>query len=68
MAGEGWEQTPANRFRHSQGYLRACAEQSGFAVTEVAQCALRSGSHTPVEGFAVALRKAAKPPSSPSSA
>ena len=58
MTGEGWEQTPANRFRHSETYLRSCAEQSGFAVTEIMECALRSESHAPVEGFAVALTKA----------
>jgi predicted TPR repeat methyltransferase len=58
MDGEGWEQTPANRFRHSEAYLRVCAEQSGFAVTEIVECALRRESNAPVEGFAVALRKA----------
>ena len=58
LAGEGWEQTPANRFRHSEAYLRNCAEKSGFAVTEIVECALRSESNTPVEGFAVALKKA----------
>ncbi len=58
LAGEGWEQTPANRFRHSEAYLRSCAEKSGFAVTEIVECALRSESNAPVEGFAVALRKA----------
>ncbi len=57
MAGEGWEQTPANRFRHSEAYLRSCAEQSGFAVAEIMECALRSEFNAPVEGFAVALRK-----------
>ncbi len=58
MAGEGWEQTPANRFRHSEAYLRGCAEKSGFAVTEIVECALRSESNSPVEGLAVALTKA----------
>jgi predicted TPR repeat methyltransferase len=58
MAGEGWEQTPANRFRHSEVYLRSCAEKSGFAVIEIVACALRSEANAPVEGFAVALRKA----------
>ena len=61
MAGEGWEQTPANRFRHSEAYLRRCAEQSGFAVSEIVECALRSESNAPVEGFAVALTKATTP-------
>ena len=61
LAGEGWEQTPANRFRHSEAYLRSCAERSGFIVTEIVECTLRSESNAPVEGFAVALRKAAKP-------
>jgi len=58
MTGDSWEQTPANRFRHSEAYLRSCAEKSGFAVTEIVECTLRSESNTPVEGFAVALRKA----------
>jgi predicted TPR repeat methyltransferase len=58
MAGEGWEQTPANRFRHSEVYLRSCAKKSGFVVIEIVECALRSESNAPVEGFAVALRKA----------
>jgi predicted TPR repeat methyltransferase len=57
-AGEGWEQTPANRFRHSEAYVRSCADKSGFAVTEIVECALRSESNAPVEGFAVALTKA----------
>jgi len=57
MAGEGWEQTPANRFRHSEAYLRSCAEKSGFAVTEIVECDLRSESNSPVEGLAVALTK-----------
>jgi predicted TPR repeat methyltransferase len=58
MTGEGWEQTPANRFRHSEAYLRSCAEKSGFVVIEIVECALRSEANAPVEGFAVALRKA----------
>ncbi|MEA2823528.1 MAG: hypothetical protein QOF03_10 [Alphaproteobacteria bacterium] len=58
MAGQGWEQTPANRFRHSEAYLRSCAEKSGFAVAEIVECALRSEFNAPVEGLAVALTKA----------
>lgn len=57
MEGEGWQQTPANRFRHSQFYLRNVAAQVGFTVVEIMECALRNESNAPVEGFAVALRK-----------
>jgi predicted TPR repeat methyltransferase len=57
MIGEGWEQTPANRFHHSEAYLRSCAGKSGFAVAEIMECALRSESNAAVEGFAVALTK-----------
>jgi predicted TPR repeat methyltransferase len=54
---DGWEQTPANRFRHSEAYIRAAAGQAGFEVFEIAECALRSESTAPVAGFAVALKK-----------
>lgn len=57
MAGSGWEQTPANRFRHSESYLRAVAEQTGFTFVEIAECELRNESNAPVMGYAVALQK-----------
>jgi predicted TPR repeat methyltransferase len=52
-----WEQTPKNRFRHSESYLRAQAERAGLDFVELMECTLRSESSEPVKGFAVALRK-----------
>ena len=53
----GWEQTPKNRFRHSESYLRAQAERAGLDFVELMECTLRRESSEPVKGFAVALRK-----------
>jgi predicted TPR repeat methyltransferase len=55
--GEGWEQTPANRFRHSEPYLRNEAAQVGLEFVAIMECALRSESGKPVRGFAAALKK-----------
>jgi len=54
---EGWEQTPANRFRHSESYMRAEALRAGLEFSGIMECSLRSESGEPVPGFAVALRK-----------
>jgi predicted TPR repeat methyltransferase len=54
--GEGWEQTPMNRFAHSESYLRRLAGQTGLDVVDIKPCKLRNEGVTPVEGFAVALR------------
>jgi len=59
MIGEGYEQTLANRFRHSESYVRGAAARTGFDVVEMVECALRSESKEPVIGFAVALKKPA---------
>ena len=59
MDGDAWEQTPANRFRHSESYVRQAAARAGLFVAEIMECTLRSESKEPVQGFAVALRKAA---------
>jgi predicted TPR repeat methyltransferase len=56
-AGEGWEKTPANRFRHSEKYLRDAAAQAGLALASLMECHLRNQAQEPVPGFAVALRK-----------
>jgi len=61
MAGTGWEQTEANRFRHSEAYLREQAARRGFAFVELIQCQIRREHNQPVPGFAIALRK---PPAS----
>jgi predicted TPR repeat methyltransferase len=55
--GEGWQQTPMNRFRHSEAYLRAQAAAQGLRFVERMECTLRHESSEPVEGFAVALQK-----------
>lgn len=59
FAGEGWEQTEANRIRHSETYVRKTAAEAGFTVAELMECALRNESNNPVAGFAVALQKPA---------
>ena len=58
--GEGWEQTPANRFRHSEAYLRTEAAKAGLDFVSIAPCSIRNEGGTPVPSWAVALRK---PPS-----
>ena len=55
--GEGWEQTPANRFRHSESYVRAAAAEAGLDVVDTMPCVLRYESNAPVAGMTVALRK-----------
>jgi len=55
--GDGLEQTQANRFRHSESYVRSAAETAGLTVLELEECALRSESREPVIGYAVGLEK-----------
>jgi len=55
--GEGWEQTPMNRFRHSESYLREEAARAGLEFAGLTECTLRREGHEPVPGFAVALQK-----------
>lgn len=57
MPGEGWQQTPGNRFRHSESYLRAEAARAGLEFVDIEPCTLRTESSVPVGGFVVALRK-----------
>jgi predicted TPR repeat methyltransferase len=57
LDGEGWEQTPQNRFRHSQNYLRSEADLAGLEVIAIDPCVLRNEHDVAVGGFAVALRK-----------
>jgi predicted TPR repeat methyltransferase len=54
-----WEQTDANRFRHSEAYMRSEATRAGLEFAGIMECALRSESGAPVPGFAVALKKPA---------
>jgi predicted TPR repeat methyltransferase len=53
----GWEQTSANRFRHSLDYLRKEAERAGLEFVDYMDCTLRQEEKTPVPGFTVALKK-----------
>jgi predicted TPR repeat methyltransferase len=55
--GDGWELTAANRFRHSEHYLRERAGSAGLYWIDVADCILRREREQDVPGFAVALRK-----------
>ena len=55
--GEGWEQTPAHRFRHSESYVRGIASEAGLDVIEIMPCVLRYESNVPVAGMTVALKK-----------
>jgi predicted TPR repeat methyltransferase len=56
--GDGWEQTPMRRFRHSESYLRRVAAEAGLAFAEIMECQLRKEASDPVPGFAVAMCKA----------
>ena len=57
-APEGeWQQTPANRFRHSTAYIKAEAERAGLNFVDAMECTLRNEASTPVSGLAVALQK-----------
>jgi predicted TPR repeat methyltransferase len=55
--GEGFELGPKRRWRHSEGYLRGLAEQTGFTVAGLVAAAPRREANQPVEGFAVALAR-----------
>jgi predicted TPR repeat methyltransferase len=57
MPGSGWEQSPMNRFRHSEAYLRAEAAKAGLEFADMIERPLRHEASQPVAGFAVALRK-----------
>jgi predicted TPR repeat methyltransferase len=58
--GQGWEQTPMNRFRHSTDYLRAEAARAGLIFVDIMECVLRREVGDPVAGFAVGLQKPAE--------
>jgi predicted TPR repeat methyltransferase len=55
--GEGWEQTEAKRFRHSEAYLRAAAARARLSFVELSRCVLRQEGAESVKGFAVALQQ-----------
>jgi predicted TPR repeat methyltransferase len=58
--GNGWELTEANRFRHSEAYLRAEAGRAGLSWLDAMECVPRCERGAPVAGFAVALGKAVR--------
>jgi predicted TPR repeat methyltransferase/Flp pilus assembly protein TadD len=55
--GEGWQQTPKRRIRHSEAYLRRAAGSAGLIFADMMDCVIRLEDGAPVAGFAVALRK-----------
>jgi len=55
--GEGYALGPKRRWRHSESYLRNEAAGVGLDVAGFMNCQPRSEAGTPVEGFAVALRR-----------
>jgi predicted TPR repeat methyltransferase len=57
MPGSSWEQSPMNRFRHSEAYLREEAARAGLEFVDLIERPLRQEASQAVGGFAVALRK-----------
>jgi predicted TPR repeat methyltransferase len=57
--GAGWEKTAENRFAHSRSYMEEEAKRQGLEFVESVDCILRTQGHTPISGYAVALRKPA---------
>ena len=55
--GEAFELGPKRRWRHSEAYLRALADETGFAVAGFVAAEPRREANQPVEGFAVALSR-----------
>jgi predicted TPR repeat methyltransferase len=56
--GDGFELGPKRRWRHSESYLRRQAARTGFEIVGFLQCHPRTEAGVPVEGYAVALRRA----------
>ncbi len=55
--GTGYDLGPKRRWRHSEAYLRAEADRSGFIVAGLMACAPRMEAGAPVEGLAAALQR-----------
>jgi predicted TPR repeat methyltransferase len=55
--GDGWEETPKRRFRHSEAYLRNITEGAGLNFVHIGPSTLRFESGMPVAGFTVAVQK-----------
>jgi predicted TPR repeat methyltransferase len=54
--GEGWEQTAANRFRHSESYLRDETARAGLCFIDLTETVLRREADEPVAGFVLAIQ------------
>ena len=57
--GAGWEFNAANRFSHSETYLRDEAARTGLIFLAHEPCTIRHEKTAPVAGFVVALQKPA---------
>ncbi|HEX3485833.1 MAG TPA: tetratricopeptide repeat protein [Micropepsaceae bacterium] len=55
--GNGWKQTDAKRFCHSENYLRTAAADAALNFVASMACVLRRQKGEPVPGLAVALQK-----------
>jgi predicted TPR repeat methyltransferase len=55
--GDGWEETPKRRFRHSESYLRQVTDRAGLKFIHISPSTLRFESGMPVAGFTVAVQK-----------
>jgi predicted TPR repeat methyltransferase len=55
--GEGWDQTPQNRFHHSESYLREEGARAGLTFVDAMDSTLRFEADEPVPGLVVALKK-----------
>jgi predicted TPR repeat methyltransferase len=55
--GDGFELGPRRRWRHSETYLRAEADNAGLQIAGLVTCAPRTEAGVPVDGLAAALRK-----------
>ncbi|GEM_PF-693943 len=55
--GEGWEETPKRRFRHSEVYLRQETERAGLKFIYLSPSTLRFEAGMPVAGFTVVVQK-----------
>lgn len=58
-SGDGFALGPKRRWRHAESYLRDAAERAQLEVIGFLECTPRTEGGLPVEGFAVALSKAA---------
>jgi len=60
--GEGFGIGPAQRYAHSESYLRQTAARIGFRVRALEEAATRSEGGRPVPGYVVVLGRSEAPP------